>query len=361
MKKLLLTAFIAFTFTASAQVLQSDTFDAYTVGNVGTMTDGTVEGQGGWLTAIVAAGSDNTDNNNFQIIAGAGTDKDFKITGSSTAAGTRFMWKDGLVSAWENRVVGNDIIEVEFDYYTGGTTTSLNDFRVYIYSDEATPKVLAGIGVSKNLSITVAGTPTNFKNVVRGFLFWTSTPGTGTYSFGLGASATEPATLPEDTTVRLGFSFNKTTAEVIWKSSLGLEASFAGSADFPMVTAGINPGEVDFLGVAGTGNTVASSGEYDNFVVKASATDQLLSAENSFATANFSVFPNPATDVVNVNAGNLVINSIQVTDLNGRVINTINVNASSTAQVNISELMTGIYFLTVNTDQGVGTSKIVKK
>jgi hypothetical protein len=356
MKKLLLTAFIAFTFTASAQVLQSDNFDAYTVGNVGTMTDGTVEGQGGWLQ-FVGTGSDNTDNNNFQIIAGTGTDKDFKITGSSIAGGTRFMWKDGLVSAWENRVVGNDIIEVEFDYYTGGTTTSLNDFRVYIYSDEATPKVLAGIGVSKNL--VVSGT--SFKNVVRGFCHWTSTPGTGTYSIGLGASATEPATLPEDTTVRLGFSFNKTTAEVIWRSNAGLDASFSGNANFPMVTAGINPGEVNFLGVAGTGNTVASSAEYDNFVVKASATDQLLSAENSFATANFSVFPNPATDVVNVNAGNLVINSIQVTDLNGRVINTINVNASSTAQVNISELMTGIYFLTVNTDQGVGTSKIVKK
>jgi hypothetical protein len=261
-----------------------------------------------------------------------------------------------LVSAWENRVIGNDIIEVEFDYFTGGTTTSLNEFRVYIYSDEAAPKVLAGIGVAKNL--VVSGT--SFKNVVRGFLHWTNTPGTGTYSIGLGASATEPATLPEDTTVRLGFSFNKTTAEVIWRSNAGLDASFAGAAGFPMVTAGINPGEVTFLGVAGTGNTVASSAEYDNYIVRASATDQ-LSTENSFATANFSVFPNPATDVVNVNAGNLVINSIQVTDLNGRVINTINVNASSTAQVNISELMTGIYFLTVSTDQGVGTSKIVKK
>lgn len=357
MKKLLLIAIVAFASNnASAQVLQSDNFDSYTVGNVGTMTDGTVPGQGNWLTEIVATGSDNTDNNNFQFVAAEGSDKKFKITGSATAAGTRFMWKDGLVSAWENRAIGNDIIEVEFDYNTGGTTTSLNDFRVYIYSDEASAKVLAGIGVSKNLVIS----GTTFKNVVRGFSYWTSTPGTGTYSFGLGPTAAEPVTLPENTVVRLGFSFNKTTAQVIWKSSLGMNVSFSGNATFPVITAGINPGEVVFLGVANTGNTVASSAEYDNFLVRASATDQLLSSENSFATANFSIYPNPATDVVNINAGNLVINSIQITDLNGRVVNTIKVNASSTAQVSVADLMSGIYFLTVNTDQGVGTSKIVK-
>jgi|GEM_PF-505434 len=361
MKKLLLSTLVLFgtSLGVNAQVLQSDNFDSYNVGNVGTITDGTLEGQGGWLTFISATGSDNTDNENYQFVAGDASDNDFRLTGSATAAGTRFMWKDGLVSAWAERTVGNEIIEVEFDYFTGGATTSNNEFRVYIYSDETpTAKVLAGIGIAKNL--VVSGAP--FSNVVRGFLHWSQgTPAsTGTYSIGLGESAAAPLTLPQDTWVRLGFSFNKTTAEVKWKSSLGLDTFFTGNANFPMVTAGINPGEVDFLGVAGALNTVASSADFDNFLVRASATDSLLNFGNEFATANFSIYPNPATDVVNVNAGDLLINSVQVTDINGRVINTINVALSSTAEINVSDLTAGIYFLTVNTDQGVGTSKIIK-
>jgi hypothetical protein len=359
MKKLLLSTLVLFvtSLCVNAQVLQSDNFDSYNVGNVGTLTDGAEAGQGGWFTFIAATGSDNTSNNNFQFVDGDPSDKDFRLTGSATAAGTRFMWQDGLVTAWAERTVGNEIIEVEFDYFTGSTTASNNEFRVYIYSDETPAKVLAGIGIAKNL--VVSGV--NFSNVVRGFLHWTSTPGTGTYSIGLGESATAPLTLPQDTWVRLGFSFNKTTAEVIWKSSLGLNGSFTGNAQFPMVTAGINPGEVDFLGIAGTGNTTSSFADFDNFQVRATLTDDLLSSENEFATANFSIYPNPASDVINLNAGNLIINSVKITDINGRVVSTFNVNLTSSVEINVSDLTTGIYFLTVDTDQGVGTSKIVKK
>lgn len=361
MKKLLLSALILFATShgVRSQVLQSDNFDSYNVGNVGTLTDGTEPGQGGWFTAINATGSDNTNNENFQFVAADSNDKDFRFTGSATAAGTRFMWQDGLVAAWAARTTGNEIIEVEFDYFTGGTTTSNNDFRVYIFSDETPAKVLAGISVAKNLLVSGV----NFSNVVRGFLHWSqgTEASTGTYSIGLGASAADPLTLPVDTLVRLGFSFNKTTGQVIWKSSLGLNGSFSGTPTFPMVTAGINPGEIDFLGVAGANNTVSSFADFDNYLVRASATDTLLSVSNEFATANFSIYPNPASDVVNVNAGDLLINSVQVTDINSRVINKINVALSSTAEINVSNLTSGIYFLTVATDQGVGTSKIVKK
>lgn len=358
MKKLLLTALVAFSYAATAQVLQSDNFDAYNVGNVGTVTDGTVEGQGGWNTFIGSEGSDNTDNANFLIVASEeGEGNVFRMTGSSTPAGVRVMWKDGLDDAWDTRTTGNDIIEVEFDYFTGTATTSNNEFRVYIYSDEEEPKVLAGIGIAKNL--VVSGN--DFQNVVRGFLHWSSTPGTGTYSIGLGESAAAPLTLPVDTWVRLGFSFNKTTGEVIWKTSLGLEGAFNGTPDFPMVTAGIDPLEVDFLGFAGANNTVASSADFDNYIVSATATDNLLSTKSNFASVNFSVYPNPATEIVNVDSGNMLIESVQITDLHGRIINSINVNSANTVQVNVSNLTTGIYFLTVKTDQGIGTSKIIKK
>jgi hypothetical protein len=362
MKKILLTAFTAFAFSLNAQVLVTHDFNGYTVGNVGTDVTGETAGQGDWFTFIGATGSDNVNNENFQFIANEGGNA-LQITASGTAAGTRFMWQNGFPAIWANRTAGNDIIEVEFDYSTGGTTTSNNSFAVYIFSDENPARVLAGVTIAKNLSVNVNGTPTIFKNVMRGVYHWSqgTEATTGTYNINLGASAAQPVTLPENTTVRIGFSFNKTTGRATWKTATVNNVFFEGQGANGPVTIGANAGEIDFLGIAGTGNTVASTGVFDNLLIKASATDSLLSSENNFAATNFSIYPNPASDVVNVNAGNLLINSIQITDLNGRVVKNINTESISNVQIDIQDLNSGMYLMSVFTNEGVGTSKIVKK
>jgi hypothetical protein len=95
----------------------------------------------------------------------------------------------------------------------------------------------------------------------------------------------------------------------------------------------------------------------DDFLV----TGTLLTTENFFAS-NFSMYPNPATNVVNIKPKNdIAINSIQVTDINGRIVKEINGSVSDNAQVNVSDLNSGVYFIKVQTDAGVGTSKIIKK
>ena len=81
-------------------------------------------------------------------------------------------------------------------------------------------------------------------------------------------------------------------------------------------------------------------------------------ATNSFFAQNFAVYPNPASDVVNIsNKNNIVVKSMQLTDLNGRVIKNINANET---QINISDLNAGVYFLKVSSDQGSGSTKIIK-
>uniref|UniRef100_UPI004049D969 T9SS type A sorting domain-containing protein n=2 Tax=Flavobacterium sp. TaxID=239 RepID=UPI004049D969 len=362
MKKLLLTAFVAFSLSMTGQVLQSENFNSYTVGNVGTDVTGVTPGQGDWFTFVSETGSDNVNNENFQFIANENGNA-LQVTASATASGTRFMWQNGFPANWETRTVGNDIIEVEFDYFTGGTTTSNNSFGVYIYSDEDPARVLAGVTIAKNLSITVNGTPTIFKNVMRGVYHWSqgTDATTGTYNISLGPTAAEPVTFPENTTVRIGFSFNKTSGRATWKTATVDNVFFEGQGANGPVTVGANPGEIDFLGIAGTGNTVGTSGVFDNFLVKASATDSLLSSENNFAATNFEIYPNPATDVINVNAGNLLINAVQITDLNGRIIKNITTETLTSVQVDIQDLNSGLYMMSVFTNEGVGTSKIVKK
>ncbi len=86
--------------------------------------------------------------------------------------------------------------------------------------------------------------------------------------------------------------------------------------------------------------------------------DRPLSTE-SFAKNNFTVYPNPATDVVNIsNANNLEITNTVITDINGRIVKQVN---SAVESINVGDLNTGVYFLKVTTADGVGVTKFVKK
>lgn len=82
---------------------------------------------------------------------------------------------------------------------------------------------------------------------------------------------------------------------------------------------------------------------------------------NSFLASKLSVYPNPATNVVNISSTiNATINKVEMTDLNGRVVVAQNVNATS-GQVTIADLATGVYMMKISTDQGTAVKKIVKQ
>lgn len=82
---------------------------------------------------------------------------------------------------------------------------------------------------------------------------------------------------------------------------------------------------------------------------------------NDYLASKFSVYPNPSTNVINFsNEANAVVSTIEMADLNGRVVKTANVNATE-GEVSISDLAAGIYMMTISTDQGVAVKKIVKQ
>lgn len=85
-----------------------------------------------------------------------------------------------------------------------------------------------------------------------------------------------------------------------------------------------------------------------------------LSAE-AFVAQNFSVYPNPSKQLLNITSkSNATINEIQITDLNGRIIKKAVLNGLSTAQINVDDLNVGVYFLKVVSNQGIGTTKLLK-
>jgi len=82
---------------------------------------------------------------------------------------------------------------------------------------------------------------------------------------------------------------------------------------------------------------------------------------NEFVDSNFTLYPNPTTDFFVLKAiSNSVINKVILTDIKGSVIKEVSFNSVMEAQLSISELNSGMYFVTIYSDNGSGTTKIIK-
>lgn len=90
-------------------------------------------------------------------------------------------------------------------------------------------------------------------------------------------------------------------------------------------------------------------------------TSQGVASVNDVLASQFSIYPNPATDVINIsNADNIHVNSVAVVDFNGRTVKTLSYDGVTEAAINISDLSAGMYLLNVSSDKGTMTKKIVK-
>ena len=132
MKKKLLLLFLASNFTIYAQTLFNENATALTIGNVGTDLTGMTPGQGGWTTFVATTAVPAAVNSDFQIVdKGGNYGNSIQITGSSSTTGTRWMTKT-LTTEWSGRTSGNNIAEVEYDFFTGPVSTSKNTMRIII-------------------------------------------------------------------------------------------------------------------------------------------------------------------------------------------------------------------------------------
>lgn len=84
-----------------------------------------------------------------------------------------------------------------------------------------------------------------------------------------------------------------------------------------------------------------------------------LASVNDHLTSTFSIYPNPANDVINVSYTD-AIDGVTITDLNGRVVKQVALGVNE-AQINIADLSQGVYILKANSNGKSITEKIVKK
>lgn len=82
-------------------------------------------------------------------------------------------------------------------------------------------------------------------------------------------------------------------------------------------------------------------------------------AENG-QLAGLNVYPNPTTGELNVALSNASAKSIQVIDLTGRVVSTLNADADLT-KVNMSNLANGVYYVKITSNNVTSVVKVVKQ
>ena len=95
----------------------------------------------------------------------------------------------------------------------------------------------------------------------------------------------------------------------------------------------------------------------DDFMV----TTDAPASVNDVLASKFSVYPNPANNVINLtNAENILVDGVVISDLNGRTVKNISFDGVASAQINVGDLSAGMYMMTVSSDKGTMTKKIVK-
>ena len=85
-----------------------------------------------------------------------------------------------------------------------------------------------------------------------------------------------------------------------------------------------------------------------------------LGVEDLSDSYGITVYPNPASEILNVIAQKGQIQSVKLTDVAGRTVINNNVNKNNTS-INVNHLPKGVYILTINVDNKIVTKKIIKK
>lgn len=347
-KKLLSSLLIIFSLASFSQsdILDSENFDALTIGNIGTDITGTTAGQGGFGTF-----ADNGDNigttttnaaaTNFQVIAaGAGGTQGTQLTTPNGDGGIRILFKP-IATPWGSRTIGNDIVEFQFSLFTGSTTSSLTIFRAIIFGNDA------------GTNTTLGGLEYNPQTRALTALARLDNAGTkGLFAFDLGAGNTV-LVLPENTWVDMGFALNTTTGAVRWKTPT-VNATFDNAS---FIIPGMIPSEYDFLSFGEAGNTAAVDVIFDNVLAKASSTDTLLGIENQSTTVSFvTLYPNPAENTITLNT-NLLIDQVEITNSLGQLVLSNKGSFNSKTEFDISNLKSGLYFMNLETKDGLKETK----
>ncbi len=355
MKKRLLPALALFLYgqLLTAQVVYNETFDNYTIGNLGTDPSGKVPGQGGWYTEMF-----QTVNNNYATIT-AETNKGKALTLASAATApykcNLFVKRTDMATFIDQRSAGNDVLKFEIEYFTGaqhgtGSSSAHQKFGLYYYnpallndplvqfSFQATTGEVVAYCQDQSKIIYLDNNPNNLPN--------------------------HHPTMPFNTWVTfivyLDYNNKKAYFETPYFNTVAV-ADFLKSSSSTNLIEDFKPLVLQFNFYSEV-NTSQVFNKYDNIKITAlkSVPPNVVSSP-TFLSKKFNLYPNPATEIVNItNNEQMMVKEVEIYDTAGKLIETQTFNDQTQIQLNISALNSGTYLLHLKTDEGIAVKKLVK-
>src|SRR5690606_5501171 len=321
----------------TAQVLYTEDFDNLTIGDLSTDPTGATPGQGGWHTRIHYLVANISD---VRIATEPSRGKVLLLEHPGGFFGTNEAQKD-LDIDWNQRTPLNDVIKVEYDFFTGDEIVNPSS---NLPSEEITIFML------------------NFTNGSNGLVMARYYPYSNIFQF----RALNGPQLIKNNWYRLVCYIdypNNKIHYVIPATGYYEEHVFIPNNTLPVTIDNYTP-EFILFRVGGSfpdpTNSRPFMSKYDNITI--SAVDHVPLSSKDFISSQFNVFPNPVTDVVTItSSSNIGIEELTVYDMNAKIVQSKKIKNESEIQFNMGDIATSSYLLHIKTGESVAIKKIIKK
>jgi len=362
MRKYILYLFLSFFIldTVYSQILYSDNFDNHSWGNLGTDITGTIPGQWGWLTK--SKGGTQTSSI-FTIVNETNRGKVLDITAVSYYE-ELYVFKPNLNPLIDSRTTGNDVVKFEIDYFTGSIQPSSGGgignaalIGLLAVGEQVggtlSPDYLVLFSFDKKRGLFGGRTSGNTEGLI------TNVPN-GEYF------------LPFNTWVKLIAYLDYTNRKVYFEIPY-FNKAFTGDfyknhpstnliQDFKPATVSL----AVFLEQEGqASNPAVTRNRYDNIKITAlnAVPPEVINLSvNEQLASKFNLYPNPATNVVNItNSENMLVNKVVIYDTAGKQLSIQSFNNEAQIQLSVENLASGTYMLHLQTNKGLVVKKLVKK
>lgn len=306
--------------TVNAQVLFSDDFDSYTIGPFPNHTNGwDVSGN---YNAVRIFPEPNRGN----VLAWG-----WNITPQglySIATCTQF----GILKKFDNRDPGNDVLKLEFEFYSTDLTGDIADIiesRIGFSSGDYYFK--CEINANESIVDSSINNSGNYKKIynhkwIKVEVYFEYIEVTDTWEV--------HTYIP-----MLQYWDNQK------RDSLSTEDIYIGF--------GVYNAKQSYSG------TLV---KYDNIKFSAVSHRPAFANVSEWISSKFNVYPNPATKTVNINnSENIQINQVTIYDIGGKKLSEQRYNNEAEIQLNVENLSSGTYIMHLETIQGIAIKKFIKK
>ena len=312
--------FFAVSLTINGQVLFSEDFNSYSIGPF-------PNGKNGWY----ATGNYNdvrivSEPNRGNVLAWG-----WNVTPFGTGSIASCSQFGGILRDSVNRDLGNDVYKLEFEFYSKDLTGNLAEvFESSVGFSSSDYYFKCKVDTNES---TIDALTTHQANYTKAYNHkWIK--------------------------VEVYFEYFEVTDS--WEINIYIPMlKYWGIQKRDTIDGGI------YIGFGVYKPTISYSGaliKYDNIKLSAVPNRPAFANVNEWISSKFNVYPNPATNVVNItNNDNMLVNKVSIYDVSGKHLSTQSVNGESEIQLNIDNLANGTYILHLKTTAGMAVKKLIKK